>query len=451
MTEQGMYFVISMMALVQLTFTLFCIEERVAGKYELASRRGKKLSLVALLLFTFCVLWCCGSHKLNTFNNFSYLAKALLEGHLDVELPSWLESIVFNGKQYVHFAPGTALLCLPFVAIWGIETFNCALLAMGIGACNMLLALKVLQNLNIGTSAKDRFWLCIMLVFGTVHFFCASQGSSWFLAHVSTLFYLLLALVFFTGRKKGNAYGRNVFFAGLFFGLAVTCRMTALLGIVFFAGCLILEDAKWGKSLLIFLAGAAVFGSLYMLYNYARFGTIMDLGYQLTYLKDKHRDVYDALQAASGKEQYQLLNQYQKEYGGPLQLQFVKHNLYSIFLLAPQFQKDFPYIVPTMEGVAITFTSPMLYCAVLSDWKNRRNQLLWVTVLLSALPFLLNYGNGMAQFGMRYSMDFTPYLWLLMCYGLTQKGALRPWMKIGIAFCILVQGWGTLYWSYFYS
>lgn len=419
---------------------------------EELSKTSIKMRYVYAVLFTlsFFVFWLCNNHQYNVYNNYSYFAEALLKGHIDVpDLPPWLESISFKGKQYMHFAPGVGLLSLPFVALFGVEKFNCSILAMLLGACNMILAVRVLSNMKISRDMKDRLWLGVMLVFGTVHFFCASQGSSWFLGHVSTLFFVLLSLEFFS-RNRAEKDMQNMFFAGLFLGLAVTCRMTALFGFVYFAGCLILTDNKWFKKLFVFCVGAGVFGGLYMLYNYVRFGTIMDMGYQLTYLKDIHRDVYDALQAAPIDEQGQLLRQFQKEYGGPLQIKFIRYNLYSIFLLPPVFQKEFPYIIPTLSGVAVTFTSPMLYGAVFAEWKKKIIRLLGITTLLSAIPFLMNYGNGMAQFGMRYSMDFTPYLWLLMCYGLTRKGRIKLWMKVGIALCVLIQGWGTLFWTHFY-
>lgn len=451
MENNNIYFVLSILCLVIILALILCADYSLTlGKIKPRIRIRRRYINIALLILSFLVFWLCNNHRYNAYNNYSYFARALLEGHLDVpDMPSWLESVTFEGKVYMHFAPGVALLSIPFVAIFGVEGFNCAVLAMVLGACNMVLAVQVLRNMKIGANRRDQIWLGAMLVFGTVHFFCASQGSSWFLGHVSTLFFLLVALVYFTKGKKEFPY-ENMFWAGLFFGLAVTCRMAALFGFVFFAGYLILKDKRWIKSILVFCCGAAVFGGLYMAYNFVRFGTIMDMGYQLTYLKDMHREVYDALQAAPISEQRQLLRQYKAEYGGPLQMKFIANNLYSIFFLPPAFQKEFPYIIPTLAGVAVTYTSPMLYCAALADWKDKKIWLLGITMVLTAMPFLMNYGNGMAQFGMRYSMDFTPYLWLMMCYGLTRKGRLKSWMKIGIALCILIQGWGTLFWTYFY-
>ena len=118
--------------------------------------------------------------------------------------------------------------------------------------------------------------------------------------------------------------------------------------------------------------------------------------------------------------------------------------------MAPGWRNEAPYLIPELTGVSITFTSPLLYWGILADRKEKTTWLLWLSAILTAVPFLMNYGNGMAQFGMRYSMDFTPWLWLLMCHGLTRNGALKPWAKLAAAACFGLELWGTLYWKLFY-
>ncbi len=418
--------------------------------------KKRLLALVGFFFFCFIAYYLCNDHEFNCYNNYSYFADALLNGHLHVDgMPEYLESVSFMGHKYMHFAPGVSLLCLPFVAIWGIEGFNAIWLAMFLGACNSVLAVLVLRNMGIGKAEKDRFWLAAMLTLGTVHFFCAAIGSSWFLGHVSTLFFLLLAFYFLT--KQGKNLKMTclfLFLSGLFFGLAVTCRMTALLGGFFFLGWIWFKkegsQKEKIKMIVFFACGAFIFGFLYMLYNYVRYGSIMDQGYTLTYLKDYHREAYDTIQAAPLSEQKELLAEYKTEFGGPLQLKFIGYNLYSILFMAPQWQETSPHLVPAVTGVSITFTSPLLYWAVTADIKKKMTWCLWLSAFLTAVPFLMNYGNGMAQFGMRYSLDFTPYLWLLMCYGLTKENLLKLRAKILIVLCFAVEIWGTMYWVTYY-
>ncbi len=388
----------------------------------------------------------------NYHNNYSYLADAILNGHIDVpNIPDYLESVEFMGHTYMHFAPGVSWISLPFVWIFGLNNFNCIYLAIFLGAVNSALSYLILEEKGIGKCTRDRALLALMLTIGTVHFFCSVVGSSWFLGHVSTMFFLLLSW-FLIFKIKDNNCKKNylyLFLSGLFFGLAVNCRLSALFGCVFIF-YQIFKVYKFNfKPYLAFCGGAAIFGSIYMIYNYVRYGTIMDQGYALTYLKDMHRDIYDVLQNSPITEQKELLKKFSAEYGGPLQLKYVKYNLYSIFMMAPSFSWEFPYIIPEVAGTAITFTSPMLYFAVKAKRKEEDVIILWITTILTAIPFLLNYGNGNAQFGMRYSLDFTPYLWLLMCIGLGKK-KLSWLMILGILFCFFMNIYGTIYWGIHY-
>lgn len=417
-------------------------------KNKLIKYINTKTIACILFLITLILFMSCSTHQFTPYNNYSYLADSILNGHIDVpNIPNYLESITFMGHTYMHFAPGCAWISIPFVFIFGISKFNPIYLAMVLGSLNTSLAFLILEQKKIGKCTRDRILLSLMLTIGTVHFFCAAVGSSWFLGHVSTMFFILLSWYMMfkiknTSDKKNNLY---LFLSGLFFGLAVNCRLSALLGCVFLLYH-IYKIYKFNyKPYLFFAGGAAVFGSIYMIYNYVRFGTIMDKGYNLTYLKDYHREAYDTLINSPISEQKELLKQYTKEFGGPLQLKYIKYNLYSIFMMAPKFSWDFPYIIPEISGTAITFTSPMLYLAVKAKRKDNYVIILWITTILTAIPFLLNYGNGQAQFGMRYSLDFTPYLWLLMCIGLGKKKL--SWLSIiGIAFCIFMNIYGTIYW-----
>lgn len=428
---------------------LMKLKDKIINKIK---NLDKKTIACILFLLSIILFMLCSNHKFNAYNNYSYLAEAILNGHLDVPtMPDYLESVTFMGHTYMHFAPGVAWLSLPFVLIFGISKFNCIYLAMVLGALNSSLAYLILEQKKIGKCTRDRILLSLMLTIGTVHFFCSTVGSSWFLGHVSTMFFTLLSwyIMFKVTNKRDHKNNLYLFLSGLSFGLAVNCRLSALLGCVFLIYHIYKIYGFTLKPYLFFAGGAAVFGSIYMIYNYVRYGTIMDRGYNLTYLKDYHRDAYNALLESPISEQKALLKEYINEYGGPLQLKYIKYNLYSIFMMAPRFSWTFPYIIPEISGTAITFTSPMLFAAVKAKRKDNYVIVLWITTILTAIPFLLNYGNGQAQFGMRYSLDFTPYLWLLMCIGLGKKKL--SWLAIvGIVFCFIMNIYGTLYWIFNY-
>jgi hypothetical protein len=96
-----------------------------------------------------------------------------------------------------------------------------------------------------------------------------------------------------------------------------------------------------------------------------------------------------------------------------------------------------------------------LYFLVRAEWKKPAAWVLAGTAAACAVPFLLNYGNGMSQFGMRYAMDFLPYMILLACMGLSrqrkaQDGRIGSFKVAAILFCIFMNIWGPVYWNSFY-
>ncbi len=409
---------------------------------------------VGLLLFagSFLVLFLLNNHEFVFYNNYSYLADALLHGRLYVDgMPAYLESVEFGGHSYMHFAPGPTLLCLPFVAIFGVNGFNIAWLSLGLGAANTALWYLVFVQMGVGRDRRERIWCAALLTFGTVHCFLAALGHGWFLGHVSSWFFLLVGMAFLTvpEEKRKDAH---LFLAGIFYACAVTCRMPNLLGALFYFGYILTRYRREARlrSLLFFCLGAAIPGGTYMLYNYARFGTIMDKGYNLTHLKDLFRYRYDEMQTLPKSEQMAYLKAAEKEVGGPLQLRHVRYNLYSIFLLGPEFTREYPYVIPTLAGVSLTHLSPALYGAVRAPYrKDRLTWFLLATAVVCAVPFLMNYGNGFAQFGMRYAMDFLPYVGILAAMGLTRR-PLRGWKTALILACMWLNMWGPVYWNIFY-
>lgn len=427
---------------------------------RLFHRRGKapleavpeRLVEVGLFIFSFLLFRLLNNGEFVYYNNYSYLSEALLNGRLYVDgMPEYLESVSVGGHTYMHFAPGPSLLCLPFVALFGVKGFNIAWLSIGLGALNSVLFYRIFRHLGIGRDKTERLWCTLLAVFGTVHCFLAAVGHSWFLGHVSSWAFLLLAIDFLT--KHQAASNGELFLSGLFFGFAVTCRMACLPGAVFFGGYILIKRGKNGlvSAALSFAAGAAIFGGLYMLYNFARYGTIMDKGYNLTHLKDTQRPLYEEmLQLETVPEQMAFLKEAEALYGGPLGTEHIKYNLYSIFLLPPDFISESPYVIPGLRGVSLSVLSPALYFALGAPLRKER---LWrytlLAMVLCAVPFLLNYGNGAAQFGMRYAMDFLPYTVLLAGAGLTRR-SLRGWKRALILLCVFLNLWGPIYWRFFY-
>ncbi len=87
-------------------------------------------------------------------------------------------------------------------------------------------------------------------------------------------------------------------------------------------------------------------------------------------------------------------------------------------MLAPEFAVRFPWFRPTSFGVSLTLTSPALALALAAPWRQRESLILWTAAVLVASPSLLYYVNGFEQFGMRHSLDFLPFLIVLVARGI---------------------------------
>jgi len=406
----------------------------------------KNIELIIFIL-SYLIFFMFNNHKAIIYNNYSWLAKAILEGHIDIpDLPNYLESISFMGKKYMHLAPGPAILCLPFVALFGLN-FRIEFLCFAIGASNAVLFYKILQNINI--NKHDNLWLTVLAVFGTVNFWLTVIAHSWFFGQITGLLFVLLGLYFITLREN-----KKIYLSGLCFGIAVTCRMSLLFGFVFFTGYIILKRKDIIKNIFLFISGMFIPGVLYFAYNYIRFGTIMDMSYYIIYLSDYFKDELAVMLSLPDREQLKELFRLNKLHGGPLQLRFAKNNLYSIFLLMPEFKNKFPYVIPTMAGVCITLVSPALWIGGILACIYKRHQnlikLLIITSIITAVPFILNDHNGFNQFGMRYSMDFMPYLFLLSAIALTPIKSCYEWKIWLILYCVFANAWGIFYWNNFY-
>ena len=352
------------------------------------------------------------------YDNFIRLAYALLHGRLWIDWPGpAIEAIEFEGRRYVIEGPIPAILALPLVMLFGLQANQalvCAI-AAAVGVCAvwvMLGRMRVSRDVQIAVTA--------LFGFGTVYWWCASFGSLWMYAHVASAMFAVLALAEWYG-------ARRPWLLGVLFACIALSRFPMALAGLPFAVWLMLETRK-GDRLRVALetiAGALPLLILFLLYNEARWHTFRDIGYTLWF----HQD------AVGSKT------------GTPLQLQFLPMNLYSFFMLGPDLISRFPWLHPTGYGVALTFTSPALVLAFFAPARSRETIVLWTAVLLTAIPSLLYYVNGYEQFGMRHTLDFTPFLLPLVARGFERAHVFFAYVLVSLS--ILANAFGVWYsWAY---
>jgi len=360
------------------------------------------LALIVIALFA--------HGRSSPYNNYVLLAQALLHGHAWIAWPgNYIDALPFNGQYYIIEGPMPAVLLLPFVAIFG--TLNQTALAVVLGAVAIGAAFELGER--FGVPLQTNVWVCAFLLAGTDLLWCAMLGDVWFIAHVCAVCFTMLALVELAGSKRA-------WLVALWAGCAILSRFDLVLALPVYA--YLLGDRERVRSFASVLVPIAV---VWIGYNLARWGTWYDIGYTAWYHQDQ-----------AGMPT-----------GSPFRLQYFPYELWSFFIQAPQRIAAYPYLAPSISGVALTWTSPALVLAFFARKPVRWVVALWVAAALCAAPNFVYYVNGFAQFGMRHALDFEPFLVALIF--LAARERLPRWGMALMAYSMVVGFWGVWFWNSF--
>jgi hypothetical protein len=374
------------------------------------------------------------SHLRSTsYNNYARLAYSILHGHLWIDWPGRIiDAAEYHGQHYGVDGPFPVIFVLPLALLFG-ESANQTIPSILLGALDVGLGWILLKR--IGVARAPRIWLTLFLFAGTDLWWCSMLGDVWFFAHVVAVGCTFLILIELTGRRRG-------WLVGLLTVCAFETRFTLALAAPFYAYMLASGELAraagvetshfdWWRALrsylLVLLGGAAI----WVAYNEAMWGTLVDIGHTLYY----HQDSWG------------------HPTGSPFNISYLPYQFYSFFLQAPVFVEwlqvaQWPYFKADPHGVALTFTSPALVLAFLAKGRRQLIVPLWIVIVMVASPAFLYYLNGWYQFGMRHALDFEPYVLILM--GLAVRGRMPRWGAVLCAYSALVGLWGIWYWNVFF-
>lgn len=373
--------------------------ESMAGVVRRVLARDTARSTLVAGAVAFLVYELTRSARGQPQNTYVYLADALLHGRLDMpDAPMWLDWVRWRGRKFSHQGPLPGVLLMPFVAVFGLGfdvRHGGALFGAGIGAAAWSVAGR------IGLRGWRRVAAWMFPVFGTSIWYEAKEGSTWGIAALGSALFLLLALNEYFGKRRPEI-------VGLLVALAALNRLPAILAAGGFA------LAMWRTGFWRLAIGASLAPVVVVLYNVARFGSVMDQSAVLFYLADAYR-----FQRAPGI----------------FSLRHLPYNLYSWLVLMPTFQDTAPFLRPTIMGTSLTITSP----AFLTALGTKRERWMWVSAGLVMVPAGLFFANGFAQFGMRYLLDAVPFLFAMVCLALADDRApgyvpLTAWSVAFVAF-----------------
>ncbi|MBV8600344.1 MAG: hypothetical protein JO359_02145, partial [Candidatus Eremiobacteraeota bacterium] len=117
---------------------------------------------VAVFLLTFAAMFVAWPHA-TPYNNYVYLADAFLHRTVAVDTPPYIDALLYRGERYIIEGPFPAVLLLPFVAIWHLQT-NQTILSWALAALAATAGWELARR--FGVPLRSRIVLWLFLVFG---------------------------------------------------------------------------------------------------------------------------------------------------------------------------------------------------------------------------------------------------------------------------------------------
>ena len=366
--------------------------------------------------------------------DFFLMADSFLHGHLWLDVgwrPPTNDIIVMDGRVYVPFAPFPAFLFVPLVALVGVGpaiTYE-PLINAFLAGVDVALAWGMLGAFGV-RRWDDRLWLTVLFGFGTVLWNVTERGGVWHTAEIIAMGLTFWALIE-TRREPPRPW-----LLGVLGGAAFLTRSTLLFALPYYAWVVagrptdlpgLRRALREGLVPALQVAIASVpFGLLFFWYNWARFGSPLETGYELASLPP----FLETLRAQ-----------------GLFSIVHLPMNLDYLFLKGPdELTATPPFFVPSTLGMSVLLTSPALLVGLWSLVRSSEARMVAFTGLLVLLPTLLYYGGGWVQFGYRYLLDSVPF-WLVLCAILASRRGVGWVWRLGIAWSMLVN-LGLVYWAF---
>jgi hypothetical protein len=383
---------------------------------------------------------------------------------------------------------------LPLVMAFGLAA-DPSLVAVVVGAINVALAWRLTNRLT--QNRATALLATLFFAFGTVHFYAAMLGSTWFLAHVVAITFVILGITLaidaerrFVARHGGSATGGEYaaaqstddvsrtfrehslflswfqrardfidpvqFMAGFVFGLGALSRLTVLFGAPFFV--FVGGGGSYRRRAVSAGLGAAIPVILLLVYNLVATGHVFNPAYEWLYQTENlsylpplppHNACPFTLEFCSTLRIDRSL--------GIEDIGHVPLNALIMFAWPPIIQpacglslvQPCPVVAPSPIGMSILLTSPAYLLAVPMAIAGYRRRLVAGAVLaVVAIAFvnLMHFSQGWVQFGYRFSNDFAPFALVIVTLAIARLGPRNPAVLALVVASIIINAWGV-YWG----
>jgi hypothetical protein len=183
------------------------------------------------------------------------------------------------------------------------------------------------------------------------------------------------------------------------------------------------------KKLIAFLSGAFIFIPIQLIYNYLRFGSVLDMGYY---------EVYKQYISSSYPYTIRQLMNSAAPYFGYLDVRNIPLHLFT-FLIFPPIITQSLKIAPSPYGMGILFTSPLLLVGLWPNLKTKLERNLFFGGFFIALADFLHYTQGWVQFGYRFLLDFLPFFLIILAL----RFKFRKKYLLLLIISVIVNFWGV--------
>ena len=348
----------------------------------------------------------------NCWDSYSLQAMSWLSGRLDMgKNYEWLELAVYNGKYYLSFPPLPSVVMLPFVLLFGEKTPSNLVSAL-YGIFTAMIAYKILKK--AGMKRGGAVFFAIAYVWGSNMLWLSTSGGVWFLAQGLNML-LLTACVYFAQQKMRVA-------AYAMAALAVGCRPFSVCMFLPLMAYFYMADkdrprADRIRGQIRSLIIPAFIALCYMLYNYVRFGNVLEFGHN-------------------------YLPEFTESEKGQFSLSYILPNLYNLLLRPVTLRADLTLEYPLFDGFMFYIANPMFliwFAAVVKDVLQKKLDAVRLCIVIAVLAELLllcaHKTLGGWQFGARYTVDMLPMALMYLLLKKDEPGGISAFiMAAGMMF-----------------
>ena len=466
---------------------------------------------VALIVLAFAIYLSSG--PVRYYNHFVWQALAFLDGRAEIDYPvgatatspgnAFFQDVVPvldadgqpTGRGQIPFPPLPALVLLPFVVLWGLATdvqqVSSLFGAVAVGTAWWALgALRIRPGVRVATT--------VFFGVGTVFWYTAQTGTTWYFAHVVAVILLFAAVgLALRGDPQaderldrdqtpeparaderraegwsagvvdggGPSFGAQVldairhldrrqFAAGFLFGLAATARLPVVFGAPFFM--LVGGGGTWVRRSVSAGLGAIIPVGALLAYNVVSPGHLFHPGYEALYR-------LEAIGWASLGYHIDWAIE---------DIRYLPQNLAIMFLSTPSvmptlvptsvgsgaalcidpgvgrglFEVACPIALPRDIGMSVLLTSPafvLLGPALRSYGRSRLVSGSVLAMIAITVVNLMHFSQGWVQFGYRFSNDLVPFALVLVALGMQRRGGVGRLAVVLVVLSIAINFWGV--------